>query len=276
MKRLRLLGSVMVLGWGMCGLANADLTHLYTFDDGTANDSVGDADGTLMGDAVVSEGQVLLDGSSTTYVDLPGPAIAINTYPAITLELWLTSSPANMNYTMAAVFGRTFAGASDPLSQANGGPFANGDTWRGVHYLMLQPTRGDGHGRVAITAQSFEAESGISAPGQINDGKEHMMAVTVDGNNLTYYFDGSLIGTSPVGANTLAALSNDHAYLGRSVYPGDAYFVGSINQFGIWNNARSAEQIAVDFATARVPEPCFVSLIGLGLVGLGTLRTRRF
>ena len=69
--------------------ASATLRHLYTFNDGTANDSVGTAHGTLFGGAAVSGGEVQLLGGPTNtldtsannmgpYVDLNGPAIAVN------------------------------------------------------------------------------------------------------------------------------------------------------------------------------------------------------
>lgn len=274
MKNLKLLSASLALAWGMCGAANADLTHQYTFNDGTANDSIGAANGTLESGATISGGQAILDGTSA-YVDLPGPTIGINTYSALTLELWLTSSSANTGFTMGAALGRTFTGADDPLSQSNGGPFADGDTWRGVQYLMLQPTRGDGYSRAAITAQSYEAESGVNGPGQINDGVQHMMAVTVDATDIAYYIDGALIGSASLGANTIASLSNDDAYLGQSVFPGDPHFAGSINEFSIYNNALSGDQIAADFAAGPIPEPSVVALIGLGLAGVTIFRRRR-
>lgn len=275
MNNLKLLTAALVAVWGTCGIANADLTHQYTFNDGSAGDGVGSANGTLMGNAAVSGGQLVLDGASTTFLDLPGPTIGINAYSALTLELWLTSSPNNTSFTMGAVFGRTFEGASDPLSVSSGGTIADGDTWRGVQYLMLQPTRGDGHSREAITALSYEAESGVNGTAQINDNLQHMMALTIDGTDLSYYLDGALVGSAPLGANTLASLSDAHAYLGQSVFPGDPHFIGSINEFSIYNNALSASQIEADFAAGPVPEPSTVALIGLGLASLTILRRRR-
>ena len=101
------------------------------------------------------------------------------------------------------------------------------------------------------------------------------MAVTVDGSDLAYYLDGSLVGSSPVGANALAKLSNDHVYLGQSVFPGDPHFIGSINEFSICDSALSGSQIAADFTAGPVPEPTTVALIGLGLGGLVALRRGR-
>ena len=57
------------------------LKHRYSFST-DASDSVGHADGTLVGAASISSGQVHLKGTRGTYVNLPGGLIA--GYPAVT------------------------------------------------------------------------------------------------------------------------------------------------------------------------------------------------
>jgi len=42
---------------------SATLTHSYTFEDGTANDTVGTANGVLQGDASVANGALTLSGN---------------------------------------------------------------------------------------------------------------------------------------------------------------------------------------------------------------------
>ena len=74
------------------------LTHCYSFN-ANASDSVGRADGALQGAATVSEGQVHLNGTRGTYVDLPGGLIA--GYPAVTFEFWAT---LGVNRNWARVF----------------------------------------------------------------------------------------------------------------------------------------------------------------------------
>ena len=59
--------------------------HRYGFA-ADASDSVGQAHGQLMGSAKVAEGQVHLNGTRGTYVNLPGGLIA--GYPAVTFEFW--------------------------------------------------------------------------------------------------------------------------------------------------------------------------------------------
>ena len=261
MKKL-VLFSVAGALCAMTQMAQAQ-THRYYFDT-DVTDSIGGANGTLEGGATVSGGALVLGGNGA-HASLPGGQIAVNTYSSLTLELWLTSSAANTSFTMAAALGRGYdAGAGEP-------------DWAGYQYIMVQPTRDDDVARTAITRNRFEEESGVNRSPEINDDMEHYLAVTVTGTDLGFYFDGSLVGTAPLGENTLDTLSNELAYLGRSVYQFDPFFVGSINEFRIWDSALSADQIAAQFAAGPgvvVPEPSVAALLGLGLLGFA-FRSRR-
>src|SRR5437867_444825 len=81
--------------------ANAELKHRYSFG-ANANDSVGTAHGTLKGNATLSNGAVVLDGSADTYVDLPTGLI--NGFPAVTIEAW-ASFGDNGNWSRLFDFG---------------------------------------------------------------------------------------------------------------------------------------------------------------------------
>src|SRR5690348_8892770 len=72
----------------------AALQHRYSFAT-DASDSVGHADGTLEGAASISGGQVHLNGTRGTYVNLPGGLIAGE--QAVTFEFWATLD-ANRNW----------------------------------------------------------------------------------------------------------------------------------------------------------------------------------
>jgi hypothetical protein len=241
----------------MASQASATLRHLYTFNDGTANDSQGTAHGTLVGGATISGGEVLLPGGPINtpdtsannmgpHVDLNGPAIAVNTYPELSLELWLKSSPANIsptaNFTMAAVLGRhtlNTGGQEQP--------------WSGHDYLMMQPTRGGGPAamRVAITNDRFEAEAGVNGAAQLADGLLHQWVATVNSTTLSMYLDGALVGSTPLGDKSIAQLANDVAYLGRSVY-NDPFFAGSVDEFRIYDHALPLAEVQTRFNTGPV------------------------
>ena len=214
-------------------LLPAKLTHSYTFNDGTAADSVGGADGTLVGDDIaIVDGSLVVDGDGD-FMDMPGDVIAINTYSALTLELWCTQSVDNP-FSMTASFGSSW------------------DNGTGKDYIMIATGRGDQMNRGAIAntpddVNPWEDEVGVSSP-ELNDGIEHQYVLTVTAAELAYYVDGALIGTAPMGDTTIAGLSNDLAYLGKGVYPNDGTMNCSINEFNIYDKALSAGQVAADYA----------------------------
>jgi hypothetical protein len=252
---LRLWSAATLATLSLCAQANADLLHRYSFNDGTANDSVGGANGSLMGGAVVSDHAVQFNGTGA-YVALPGPTVAINTYTSVTLEMWLTVNPGTYGgYAAAAAFGRT---DSDGL---------------GRQYLSLITPLYGGGAWAAITPDFWNVERIVRA-GQFGYGQEQYVAITVDSSYLSCFLDGSLAGRTWLGGIALSDLSNELAYLGRSLYAGDMYEVGSINEFRIWNNALSADQVAADAIAGPnvIPEPCALALFG---VGAGTLLLRR-
>lgn len=274
MKNLKQLTLTLFAVWGVCQMANADMTHRYTFNDGTALDSVGDDDGTLMGAATISGGQLILPGggggaAATNFLNLPGPSIAINTYPALTLELWSAQNTLNQTFSMTAVLGGTWA--------------TNGV---GRDYVMIATTRGDdvSKGAIANTPDGtapWEDEKG-STGAEKNDLLQHYYALTVSATQVGYYIDGVLQGAlQPLGTTTLAGLSTQFAYLGKGVYTSDGTVAGVINEFRISDNALSAADIQDSFlagprpGAAPVPEPSTFALIGLGVAGMTLLRRRR-
>jgi len=212
--------------------APAALRHRYSFTS-DASDSVSGANGVLMNGAAILKGQLVCDGVDD-YVELPAAEIAVNTYSAITLELWATQPTFNQGFSMTAAFG---------------GRYSSG---YGRDYLMLCTSRGDDVSRAAIanTASSsnpWAYEVGVNGP-ELNDGQEHFYAMTIDGSTLAYYIDGVLQGTASLDSTTLSRLRNTYAYLARSLYEGDPLLQCSINEFRIYDTALTAEEIALHSA----------------------------
>jgi hypothetical protein len=230
----------------------AAVTHNYLFNSGDGTqilDSAGIAHGVALDGAVVNtaESRLILNGTGA-YGALPGPDIAINTYTATTLELWFTQT-GNVNvFTAAAMLGRTSTGANGESSGL------------GYDYLMLQPTRAPGGegSRGAIANGTYNAEAGVTDGAKdLNDGRLHHMVLTVDATNVGYYVDGAQIGVAPLNTFSLANVSNDLAYLGRSLYP-DPLFSGSIYEFRIYDTALNSTQVQSNFqagCTAGCGEP---------------------
>jgi hypothetical protein len=212
-----------------------NLAHQYTFDDGTANDSVGQANGALMGDAVVVDGALVTDGVDD-WMEIDGAAIAINTYTTgLTIELWSTQGPENQTYSMAASFGGTW------------------DNGLGKDYLCISTTRGNELSRAMIANTPdqdapWEDEVGMDGP-ELNDELAHHYVLTIDdpdadgSGELAYYIDGDLQGTAALNGTTISGLSNDFIYLGKGVYSGDPECAVTIDQFSIYYRALTPGEV---------------------------------
>ncbi len=223
---LLFLAGISVLTYAQVDPGTANLKHQWTFDDGTAKDYIGSADGTLMGAAVISGNA--LNTSAGGWLDLPASTIAINTFPAVTQEIWFTSSSGvNGGCNMISYFGNTV------------GNF-------GTDYFFLTPA-GCSNTRTAIstgrTSNPWEGEDGINAP-RVDDGKLHHLIAILDATGISMYFDGVSQGTTAfTGTNSVGALSTAFAYLCKGGYLGDPTWKGQIHKFSLFNKALTADEI---------------------------------
>jgi hypothetical protein len=124
---------------------------------------------------------------------------------------------------------------------------------------------------------------GAFGGGYLDDGETFMAATVIDGTagTLSYYlFDLSQGGIGglqqTITAIPLSSYSFTDAYLGRSAFAGDNSTSGTVDEFRIYNDARSAATIAGDLALGpdAVPEPASAVLAGLGALAL--ISRRRF
>ena len=235
---LAAVGCVTASGAKGADSGNAGLTHSWTFDDGTAKDSVGGADGTLMGGATVKDGALLLS-DLRQYMKMPAGAIALNKYKEVTIEAWFMSSKgANASYHMLVFFGATVNG-------------------QGADYYFMTPARGDEKSRAAIscglTNNAWSGESGADGP-EYDDGRLHQMVSTLNAKEITLYIDGVMTGRASLDPpNSLSGISTDHAYLGKSGYDADDTWQGQILEFNIYNRALSADEIKSLFKKSPAP-----------------------
>ena len=225
---------VIMLIAGASALAQVDpgtenLTHSWTFDDGTANDYVGHANGTLVGGATISGG-ALVTSAQGQWMEMPADSIAINTYKEISLEAWYTpAKDANPNFTVLAFFGHT-------------------QNTVGVNYYLMTAARLDSVSRTAIscnnTSTPWSAETGVNGP-EYDDGNLHHMVSTLTGDSIKLYIDGSLTGAAKLDTNNnISRISTVFAYLAKSGYTGDAQWLGRIHEFNIYNKALDSTEVA--------------------------------
>ena len=259
-------------------MSHAGLVNQYTFNDGTANDSVGSADATLMGTASVSGGALVLTGGGpgNSYADLgaglASAAGAGGTAGAVTTETWVTF---NAHADWAVIF-----------SFGNSGPDAMDNDGGDGTYWQLIPQNGiNGELRSTNHTGIPGAEVGTDA-GAMLTGVEYHIVNVLNANLGTneLYIDGVLIATGGIQAgfdpntydqdiNTAGVQVGDtQNWLGRSQW-GDSSLDGSINEFNVYDSALSANEVAANFANGPVPEPGSLALLGLG--GLAIFRRRR-
>jgi hypothetical protein len=254
MKRLAL--TLLALSFSSFAQAQ-DLLHRYSFT-ANADDTAGSANGTLEGGALVSGGNVALNGTSA-YVSLPiGDTIASLT--SSTFEAWVTRDTA-ANWARIFDFGT--------------GEAAN---------MFLTPQSSElGTPRYGITISGNFNEQRLNDTAAFSTGTETYIAVTIDAatNTGSFYINGILVATNTSMTLTPASLgTTTYNWLGRSVYPSDPYFDGSIDEFRIYSGALTAGQVSSSFAagpdTVAVPEPSVSAL----LIGTGacifTFARRRF
>ncbi len=212
---------------------SGNLTHSWTFEGENAADMVGAADGILSGNAAIAttslgdKGAVLTGGS----VDLDAATIAINTYEELSLEAWFTPDGTQAGtFTMVAYLGGT-----------QGGLAYSG--------FQIQPTRGDGVGRGAISCLNntnpWTTENGVNTAAELAASQLYHAVVTINSDVISFYVDGVFIGEdSLTGDNSIANLSNDFAWIGKGGYTGDASWQGTVHEVNIYDKALDAAEVS--------------------------------
>jgi hypothetical protein len=210
--------------------------HSYTFEDGTANDSVDEAHGTLVGGAVVADG-ALLTTAQDQWMEMPGDVIDINSFDAVTIEAWCTpTAGANTSWSMLAYLG----GSSEPNIAGVG-----------INGYFMTIARNDDKSRAAISTGSNEPwadETGADGV-EYDDGMLHHVVSTLDADEITLYIDGVLQAATPMDAhNSIHDLDNDYVLLAKGGYGGDPEWIGQIHEFNIYDCALTETQVADKYA----------------------------
>jgi hypothetical protein len=215
------------------------MIHRYSFNDGTANDSIGGVNGTfynISGTSSITNNQLNLSGLSGDYVDLGPNVITPTNIPnnAITFEAWMTAFPANGAWTRLFDFGNIVGNL-------------------GANYFFYAPNTGanGGNSRLAVSDSSpgYLNESGFNVGNVLGQTNLHVVAVFNPNPSrqfLGLYLNGRLVGSTGTATKTLATINNVYSFLGRSLYSGvgDAWLAGSIDEFRIYNGELDRFQIA--------------------------------
>ncbi|MFX0201421.1 MAG: LamG domain-containing protein, partial [Candidatus Hodarchaeota archaeon] len=203
----------------------AELVGWWKLDDGSGNtavDSSGNGyDGTVYGNAQWIDGTLQFDGVDD-YVDLP-----IGT---------LISSLTNSSFLVWVNFSNT-GGAWQRIWDFGTGTQIN---------MFLTPRIGTADEmRFAITESGYTDEDQTTAPDTLASGWHHVaLIIDIDNNAHRLYLDGELVAENTEARYSPSTLGETtQNWLGRSQYVADGYFVGSVDDFQIYNHAMSANEI---------------------------------
>jgi len=233
--------------------ARADLTHRYSFAT-DASDSVGHADGTLMGNTTVAAGVATFPGTvnsgpSSDYIQLP-PGL-ISNYTTVTFEFWIDPG---LSVTWVELYA-----------------FGNQDSGHGANMLMFCPHSGPDDFRMSYAQADpgYNDEHVTGGGGLLDNLGPCSVACVYDppNNTITLYRNGALVSSlSPVTTGALAFsltnVYNVNSWLGRSLYDGDGSYTGTLEEFRIYNSALSQTQVAVDNALGPKVVATNLSLAG--------------
>jgi hypothetical protein len=208
------------------------LTHRYSFfnePNGSTNatDLIASANGTVQGGAVITGGQLVLNGVSGTYLNLPGGLITGDS--AVTVETWADFGNLPVNCYLFS-FGNTDGSGA------------------GEDYLFCAPQAA----RITISGvdPGYNAEQNAMCNGWSGRTNFHVVAVyNPPAHTLAVYTNGVLAGINTAETVPLASVNDVHSYVGRSLYTADPYAPLYVDEFRIYNGALSAQQVALDAAS---------------------------
>ncbi len=201
------------------------LIHRYSFIS-NANDSVGTANGTVVGGATFNGSALVLNGTNG-YVELP--AGTISGPAAVTIESWASFANSAVNSYVFA-FGNT------------------DNSGNGEDYMFFTPNGSGVRAAISAADPGWEGEQEALMPGSL-DFETNVMVATVfnpPAHFIGLYINGSLVASNTTETDAMSVVNDQHSYLGRSLYDIDPYLNGSISELRIFSGAPTNNQIAVD------------------------------
>lgn len=262
--------TTIALTYAIGTVSHADLVHRYTFNDGTATDLAGTADGTLQGTASINLAGFLNltgGGAGNSYADLPNgitsAAAAGGTSGAFSFEVW---AQATTNAGWASLVS---LGGADGQEDTNEGPIKD--------YFQLIPENGvNGNIRATTHAIDVGEEGFVDYTAPLSTSQEQHLAVVVDQTGglpgtIDLYVDGVHVGQSEIASGLDAsAMVDNNNWLGRSQW-GDPSFNGSYNEFSMYDHALSATEISNNFL-AGPEKPDLLTLVVNSTTGSASIR----
>jgi hypothetical protein len=220
------------------------LKNSYTFADGTAQDHIGGAHGDVRGGSI-TEG-VFSSEVEGDYIVLPGGELALNKFPSITLEAYVTTG-VNDGYSMLAYFGG--------LQSANS--------------LWMQISRPDDLSRTELNTSGAMTNAIGLEPGP---GENHHYVTVATHDSLYWYIDGVCVDTAATLENTIIAkIDTSNGWL---CYGGwnDPTWIGSLYEFNIYSGIMDPQTVAARSINFPVDDETSNATLSTVLVGGDTLQ----
>ena len=263
--------------------------HRYSFNNAAAADaggavlidSIGGANGVVKGEGASFSGSRLKlpGGSSETqaYGDLPNGLISGLT--EFTIEGWV-GIDGSQTWQRVFDFGSNESGELD-------GP---GGTGAGLDYIFLSANRGDNVSQQRVEWRNEDPAGGgiltMDANQETTPPQDIHFAVVFDPDGgifgeatLKYYRDGELQAESTTNL-TPSEINDVNNWLGRSNWTNDSNFEGTYDEFRIYDQALTPDEILGNIEAGPdvvnvVPEPKSLLFIVVSLVGIAASRCRR-
>ena len=239
--------------------ADAQLIHRYSFNDGTATDSVGGANGTLVGGATISGGALntVADGG---FLSLPAN-VADGVTGSFTIEDFVTVSSVDQG------FSSLFSLSSNPENFLLANPARPA-----ASNAVTANFRQDGEGEFVV----FNADA--TSPRDVQFLYTLVYDASVNGGTARLFINGTQVAEGTGGTITdfnLSQSSGDLNGIGRPVFS-DPVVVAATDEFRIYANALSDAQVLANFQAGPnvIPEPATLGLLGVGSLGLLARRRR--
>jgi hypothetical protein len=229
-----------------CVPLDEGLLHRYSFggSGSEALDSRGSANATIVNTTLADTGKLVLnEGSEDQYMELPSGVVSSLTNA--TIEAWFVWEE-----------GPTWVRLFDLGSTVEG---VAGEPGTGETFVMFTPRGPDGpdYPYATFFDGDVDTEAYCSGSASLTSGETHHVVLSLDTDNqaLTLYLDGTLACTKAL-QSQLSALNDVNNWIGRSQYSTDTLFVGTIDEFRIYDIALGEQQVALSYEQG--PNPAFL------------------
>ena len=202
--------------------AHPSLAHRYSFTS-NAWDSIGMAHGTLNGNAVITNGALVLNGTAGGYVNLPGGLLSGSA--AATIEFWATFG-ANGNWARVFDFGTNSGGL-------------------GQNFIFFTPHNASAGVQMGISVASGTVD--LVAPGTFDNLTLHVVCIADPANGYSAIYTNGVLELAQT--NSFPALTNVSSawsFIGHSLFSADAWLNASIDELRIYDGRLTPREIAVN------------------------------